>query len=293
MASDLVNANQKDPFYPFLLRDFPDYERFTANDFDRLTEDHIRGIVGRLATKKSPGLYIPDSFKEKYGAGAAGEVMLALARVLAKRGNTEIYATALLNSGFSEAGGVYTYIDSNVPVSFVATDGKLIDAMAPQIMNFMIAQAALEVVKKNEAAKIAQGAPSNSRVVIPPVTEMEAFVPREVTAAIVAANRKLPNTLLGPAYSFKITDEGAYMAGYATANGASADVGPVTMNYPPQMMCHLKPMTDAIFNPDYNDADVGKAFFFGYMQGDLDQMPSAQRHATLASCHPQKTAAGR
>jgi hypothetical protein len=271
---------------------YPDYQNFSAGDFSRLSDSVMRTITSSFAHKTSPEMLIPQSFIRQYGDDAAAEMMLAVERELARRGKTETYAAATLSGGLRNSLATIEQpaknddpINSNVTASITLVDNTKRTATAPKILNFVVAQEALALAAKNEAAR-KQGT-------YKPQTEFGVVVPQNLINAIVAANKQLPKQLADKTFGFGAGDELAYMSGYATRAGASREVGPVTMEYPPSAVCALPKITSQLFNPNKPDIDAALAWAAGYIQRDVDQMPETQRNTVLAACPAKAKGAAR
>ncbi|MFN9002067.1 MAG: hypothetical protein ACK5VT_00405 [Alphaproteobacteria bacterium] len=275
-----------DPRLKILMDLYPDYQSFTAADFRRLSDAAMNSITGAFAHKVAPEALIPQSFVRQYGDDAAGEMMLAVQRELLRRGKTETYATATLNGGIGNAARAINpntpVITSDVPASVTLTDNTVRHSTAPRILNYQIAQDALALMARNEAAR-KQGTYT-------PQTSFEVTIPQSISAAVADANKGLPASIRTTGFSFLVEDEAAFMSGYATRAGASRDIGPVTMQYPASAVCPAQKITSRIFNPSASDEDAALAWAAGYIQSDVDQMPAPQRNAAVAACPPRRAA---
>jgi hypothetical protein len=263
-----------------------DYQTFTVSDFSKLRDAEIRTIIGAFAFKLQPEVLIPQSFVRTYGENAAGEMMLAIEREVTRRGKPEIYATATLNGGLGGKARAINpnmpMFNSDVPASVTLADNSIRRSTAPRILNFQVAQDALALMEKNEAAR-QQGTYT-------PQQSFDVTIPQSVIAAVVDANKQIPSTLRSQGFSFTAADELAFMSGYATRAGASRDIGPVSMQYPPSAVCPAKKITNQIFDPNKPDVDAALAWAAGYIQSDVDQMSPPQRSAALSACPPKMSA---
>ena len=281
-------SDPKNPYLPLLLELHPDYQSFTASDFKKLQDFELRSIVASFAHKLQPQDLIPATFIREYGEDAAGEMMMAVERELVRRGRAELFATATLNGGIGNAGKKINpnlkTVNSDVFASVTLADNTVRRSTAPRILNYQVAQDALTLMAKNEAAR------KDGTYV--PQTSFEVTVPQAAVAAVVAANKDIPQQLATRDFNFLVGDEFAFMSGYATRAGASREVGPINMQYPPSAICPAQKITNQIFNAHKPDIDAALAWAAGYIQSDVDQMPAPQRSAALAPC-PAKTSASR
>ncbi len=279
-------ADPADPRVKIFLSLYPDYQNFTASDFSRLSDAAMRTITGAFANKVAPGALIPQSFIRTYGDDAASEMMLAVERELMRRDKSETYATATLNGGIGNAALAIDpntrSVNSDVPASVTLADNTVRHSTAPKILNFQVAQDALALMAKNAAAR-RQGSYT-------PQTNFDVTIPQSIVAAVAGANKGLPAKISTTGFSFSVTDEAAFMSGYATRAGASREIGPVTMQYPENAVCGAQTITSQIFNPNKPDVDAALAWAAGYIQSDVDQMRPAQRNAALSVCPSKQTA---
>ncbi len=252
----------------------PNYQNFKPGDFTQLREDELRTMLGMIAAKVQIDTLIPRSFTQQFGDNAPAELALALERAAAKRNQSEMYARALLDGGLS--GESHIGIESNVAASLDLAGGKTVRSTAPRILNYVITQDAVEQMAKNEAAR-QQGT-------FTPKTNLDVTIPPSITAPIVKANPRLPQSMVNTVYAVSVGDETAFMSGYATRAGASNDIGPVTIQYPEGAVCSLPKIVGQIFDPKKPDLDVGLAWVAGYIQRGFDQMSPADQNQLMAQC---------
>ncbi|MFN7611779.1 MAG: hypothetical protein ACK5VT_08050 [Alphaproteobacteria bacterium] len=272
-----------DPRLKILMDLYPDYQSFTASDFRRLSDSALRTVIGAFAHKLTPQVLVPQSFVRQYGDDAAGQVMLAAQREALRRGKPEIFATATLNGGLGGEADKITGGDSRVNSEVVASvtlaDNTVRRSTAPKILNYQVAQDAIALIAKNEAAR--------QRGTYTPQTYFNVVVPQSAIAAVVAANN-LPQQLAAQGFDFVAHDEIAFMSGYATRAGASREIGHIHLDYPSTMLCNLDKGVSRIANSERPDIDAGLAWSLGYAQRDLDEMPAQQRTVISANCQKAK-----
>lgn len=266
-----------------ILERYPDYHRFTVNDIRRLQDFDLRGILGVFSHKSvNPQGMIPQSFISQYGEAAAAELVIAIQDEATRRGKPELYATGTLSGGLSnEARRLpgFKYegsMNSDVPASVTLADNTVRHSTAPKILNYQVAQSALELMASNEAAR--------RKSAYTPQTQFSVTVPQSAVAAVVSANKNLPPSFANLGFSFTARDELAFLSGYATRAGASRDIGPITMEYPPSAVCPAHEKASEILNPSKPDIDAALAWAAGYIVRDVKEMPLAQRSVAVAAC---------
>lgn len=268
----------------------PNYNSFLETDIPTLNIAEVRGLLGIISVKQNGyESLIPQSFVREFGADATAKFMQALAFDSVRRGEPALYATALLNGGLSGendrsngAAAVNSNVAVNLPVTS-ATGQTTVRTTAPEALNFVVASTSIAAANDRfnaETISMINGKPSTYK----PTLQVDVRVPPEVISAIVSANSGLPRNVANQNFDLPVSDEIAFLAGYASQAGASRNIAPISVPLTQQDFCSAPIIRNNVYRAGERDVDIGEAFHAGAAMRRYDTMTDAEFQRVRSAC---------
>lgn len=252
-----ADAEREDPtveeHLKILRKDFPDYDRWTIDDFQRFEPRDIRIIRAALFHEKSSvDPYVPQSFKATYGEYANAVFVQSLFREANRRGLDNITATGLLRGAYNQVANIpagrLSDFDVELPVDTKLLNGQKIRATTTEVLSYSMAR------------DFERG---NSSITIP----------KEVAEAIVQANPTLlDGRLANVGLEFKVGDEAACDSGYFARLGVASNIDSSKVSYDPKNFNfdEFDSFIQDIYNPQKPDKKVNEAWQACWILADMD-----------------------
>jgi hypothetical protein len=236
----------------------PEYDGWTARDFSKLSDQDIRIIRSAIAAGIStPDQYLPASFRTRFGLNAGVMFMQAVLAESDRRNIESAMARALLNWVYAGTGPTLLPIESrralryrpDVAVPYLREDGATVQATAPEILNYAIAQYAVS----NQARELT--------------------IPPQVAQAFGAtAGGLIPQSAIDRVFDLVLTDAMAFDSGFSTRAGLSRGISAPTMQLQydrAQARAHFPQLVRDIYDPTKPDINTRDAWTAGWVAADM------------------------
>lgn len=252
-----------------IRKDVPDYDTWGPADFKKFPDSMLGNIMGAFSFRNEDAdVYIPTSFRTRYGDKARYEFVHALMNEAASRRDANGRPTAGLAQSWvflalGQAGIPKSADQKPAPVFPITLEGsngeKIVRSVTPaSLLSFDLSNILLDMEEnKNKALE--------TTVALSP----------DAIKALKTVNPKYKPESKVP--EFIVGDETAVMAGYALSRGYASDVGYIEVVTDSNEICGAEAKAARALAPGQPEQPVYEAFKAGYWVAEIDKTYKAMR----------------